>query len=357
MSPKGRLAEHILENMSTGVLTCDSELVMTELNPAAEVMFGVSARQMTGRPLQQLAREEKSRLLDPVRLALASDQVVFAHDIELDLTNGERATLDVTVTPIDQGRSAVLLEFKQVDRFLRLAREETRIDSHAANREVLRGIAHEIKNPLGGLRGAAQLLDRELADRDTREYTRIIIHEADRLTNLVDRMMGSYRPVRHVPINIHQVLEHVRKLVLAEGHEQLSIERDYDPSLPDVPGDSEQLIQAVLNIIRNAAEAMENRGIIRLATRVERFVYLCQRWHRQVARIDISDNGPGIPEHLRDKIFYPMVTGRPEGSGLGLSIAQDIIDRHGGLIDVSSSPGATCFTLYLPLDNGGPENG
>lgn len=357
MSPKGRLAEQILENMSTGVLTCNTDLVITHMNPAGEVMFGVSAKQVTGRELRHLTRAEQDRILDPVQLALESDQTVTAHDVELELTNGEHATLDFTVTPIGQDPDSVLLEFTQVDRFLRLAREENRLDSHAANREVLRGIAHEIKNPLGGLRGAAQLLDRELAERDMREYTRIIIHEADRLRNLVDRMMGSYRPLQHVPVNVHEVLEHVRKLVLAEGHENLYIERDYDPSLPDVPGDREQLIQAVLNIVRNAAEAMQNNGVITLATRVERSVYLHQRRHRQVTRIDIADSGPGIPEQMLDKIFYPMVTGRPEGSGLGLSIAQDIVDRHGGLIDVSSIPGRTCFTLFLPLDNGGPHDG
>jgi len=250
------------------------------------------------------------------------------------------------------------LEFTQVDRFLRLAREETRLDSRAANREVLRGIAHEIKNPLGGLRGAAQLLDRELKERDTREYTRIIIHEADRLTNLVDRMMGSYRPLQPVPVNIHQVLEHVRKLVLVEGNDNIDFERDYDPSLPDVLGDHEQLIQAVLNIVRNAVEALSpDGGTITLATRIERSVYLGQRRHRQVARIDLTDNGPGIPKHLQDKIFYPMVTGRAEGSGLGLSIAHDIIDRHNGLISVLSEPGHTCFTLQLPLSNGDTRDG
>jgi len=352
MYPKGRRAKQILEFMSTGIVTCDAHLMITEMNPAGEVILGVSARQLNGKNLAQLARAGQDRILEPVRLAIDSDKTVTAHDVELELHNGEHTSMDVTVTPIEQGKR-VLLEFVQVDRFLQLTREETRSDSHAANREVLRGIAHEIKNPLGGLRGAAQLLDRELKERHTREYTRIIIHEADRLTKLVDRMMGSYQPLRPVAVNVHAVLEHVRKLVIAEGSDNIDFNRDYDPSLPNVLGDHEQLIQAVLNIIRNAVEAMSpHGGTITLATRVDRAVYLGQRRHRQVARVDIIDDGPGIPRDMLDKIFYPMVTGRADGTGLGLSIAQDIISRHGGLISVLSAPGRTCFTLHLPLSNG-----
>lgn len=352
MYPKGRRARQILENMNTGVVSCDARLLVIDMNPAAEVIFGVSAKQSAGRNLEQLTRNGEEGLLGPVQRALDSENVITAHDVEVTLLNGETTTLDFTVTPVDQGASGVLVEFIQVDRFLRLAREETRLGTRAANRQVLRGIAHEIKNPLGGLRGAAQLLDRELTERDMREYTRIIIHEADRLTNLVDRMMGSRRPLQASAINIHEVLEHVCKLLVAEGHELLTIVRDYDPSLPDVLGDHEELIQAVLNIVRNATQAMSNNGTITMATRVERSVYLGQIWHRNVARIDITDDGPGIAQELQDKIFYPLVSGRPDGSGLGLSIVQDIVERHGGLIDVNSQPGCTCFTLYLPLAHG-----
>ncbi len=352
MYPRGQRARQILENMNTGVVTCDARLLVIDMNPAAEVIFGVSAKQSAGRSFEQLTRNGEESLLGPVQRALDSENVITAHDVEVGLLNGESTTLDFTVTPIDQGANGVLFEFTQVDRFLRLAREETRLDTREANRQVLRGIAHEIKNPLGGLRGAAQLLDRELPERNMREYTRIIIHEADRLTNLVDRMMGSHRPLQASALNIHEVLEHVCKLLVAESHELLTIERDYDPSLPDVLGNHEELIQAVFNIVRNATQAMSNSGTIKLATRVERSVYLGQVWHRNVARIDITDDGPGIEQELQDRIFYPMVSGRPDGSGLGLSIVQDIIERHGGLIDVNSQPGCTRFTLYLPLAEG-----
>jgi two-component system nitrogen regulation sensor histidine kinase GlnL len=235
---------------------------------------------------------------------------------------------------------------------MRLARDENMLDRQAANRAVMRGLAHEIKNPLGGLRGAAQLLERELPDKSLKEYTRIIIHEADRLRNLVDRMMGPHQPLKKKPVNLHEILEHVRKLMLVEVPVGLTLERQYDPSLPEFKGEPEQLIQAVLNIVRNSAEAIEYKGVIHLRTRIERSFTIGQKRHRLVLRTDIEDNGPGIPEEIREHIFYPMVTAKPGGTGLGLSIAQDIVTKHGGLIECDSRPGLTVFSIYLPLENG-----
>jgi two-component system nitrogen regulation sensor histidine kinase GlnL len=263
-------------------------------------------------------------------------------------------TVDCIVTPLVDGgpETALLVELSQVDRLMRLARDENIIDRQAANRAVMRGLAHEIKNPLGGLRGAAQLLERELPNQSLKEYTRIIIHEADRLRNLVDRMMGPHQPLKKKPVNLHEILEHVRKLMLVEVPVGLTLERQYDPSLPEFEGEPEQLIQAVLNIVRNSAEAIQHQGVIRLRTRIERSFTIGQKRHRLVLRADIEDNGPGIPEEIREHVFYPMVTAKPGGTGLGLSIAQDIIAKHGGLIECDSRPGLTVFSIYLPLENG-----
>jgi two-component system nitrogen regulation sensor histidine kinase GlnL len=244
----------------------------------------------------------------------------------------------------------VLIELYRVDALLNLARDRNREDQYDASRDVVRGLAHEIKNPLGGLRGAAQLLERELTDRSSRQYTRIIIHEADRLRNLVDRMMGSYNPIKHSAVNVHEILQHVRKLILVEVQGTLSIRQDYDPSLPELRGDRDQLIQAVLNITRNAVDATENNGEITFRTRIERSAYTKLQGQRCVIKVDIEDNGPGIPEHMHERIFYPMVSGRAEGSGLGLSIAQDIANKHQGSIQLQSEPGCTCFSLLLPFN-------
>jgi two-component system nitrogen regulation sensor histidine kinase GlnL len=238
-----------------------------------------------------------------------------------------------------------------VDRLLRLANEQQMLQSQTANRAMIEGLAHEIKNPLGGLRGAAQLLERELPDGSLKAYTGIIMEEADRLRALVDRMVGPNQPLTRVPTNLHQILEHVRNLILAEHAPGIHIERIYDPSLPDLRADPDQLIQAVLNVIRNAVEAMNARGRISLRTGVERRFTIGQKSHRLVLRADIEDEGPGIAPELLNRIFYPMVTGKAQGSGLGLSIANDIISRHGGLIECNSQPGKTVFSIYLPLEN------
>ena len=220
---------------------------------------------------------------------------------------------------------------------------------------LVRGLAHEIKNPLGGIRGAAQLLARELPNTDLQDYTDVIIQEADRLRNLVDRMLGPYRPPQLTSINIHEITERVCNLIEAETQGDLQILRDYDPSIPDLMGDREQLIQAVLNIVRNAMQALlagppSQHGQITLRTRTLRQFTIGQRRHRLVCRLEIFDNGPSIAPGILDSIFYPMVSGRADGTGLGLSITQNIITRHHGLIECESVPGCTVFTLFLPLD-------
>lgn len=355
------VAGSILENLTTAVLTLDRELHVTGINPAGEVMFEMSNKKMLGHHIAELVNGG-SALLQAFQDSLATAHPITVRGVIMELMGGRTLTVDCTATPLtdtarghrtaDTGQAALLIELTQIDRRLRLTREESLLDRQAANRAVMRGLAHEIKNPLGGLRGAAQLLERELEKEGLKEYTQVIIHEADRLRNLVDRMTGMRGPLIRRPVNLHTVLEHVRLLVLAETSEGLSIERDYDPSLPEIQGDPEQLIQAALNIVRNAAQALEGRGTIILRTRVDRGLTIGQRRYRLVLRTEIEDNGPGIPPELLEHIFYPMVSARAEGSGLGLAIAQDIATQHHGLIECDSRPGRTVFTMYLPLENG-----
>jgi two-component system nitrogen regulation sensor histidine kinase GlnL len=222
------------------------------------------------------------------------------------------------------------------------------------NRELLRNLAHEIKNPLGGIRGAAQLLEHELPKTSLREYTQVIIKESDRLQSLMDRMLAPNRAPKFTSVNIHEVLERVRSVLLAERREGLIIKRDYDLSLPDLSADPEQLIQVVLNIARNSVQAMQAtqlHGEIILRTRVARRVTIGKRVHRMAVELQIIDNGPGIPDDIREKIFYPLVTSKAEGSGLGLTIAQTYVAQHHGTIDCDSVPGRTCFTVLLPYNS------
>lgn len=349
------LDQRILDSLTTGVMTVDASLQVASMNPACETLFGVSANQCVGRAYAELVRGDPE-FMGPVGQALDSGQSITVHQVRLAATHRQRdTTVDYTVSPLGglaRGGHELLLEYTPIERLLQRVKEDSHLGRHAANQAVLRGLAHEIKNPLGGLRGAAQLLDRELNDRELREYTRIIIHEADRLSTLVDRMMGSFKPIQPRPVNVHEVLEHVRKLIVVDFQDGPSIHRDYDPSLPEVPGDRDQLVQATLNILRNAVQAGERVGSIRLRTRIERNPTFGRIHHRQGIRIDIEDDGPGVPRELSDQIFYPLVTGRADGTGLGLSIAQDIVAKHGGYIEFVSRPGHTRFSIVLPINRG-----
>jgi len=353
------MAEHaqgLLDSLSTAVLIFDQGLRLSAINPAGEMLFEISAKKVLGQHLIDLLPSSPG-LVRILQTTLKNRRAFTARSVALRLPWRRSLTIDCTITPLADGVEGLLVEIVQVDRWLRLAREGDQHERQAANRAVMRGLAHEIKNPLGGLRGAAQLLDRELKDPALRDYTRIIVHEADRLRDLVDRMIGPLRPLNLQPVNIHTVLEHVRKLIEVENPVGLTLKRQYDPSLPDVTADSGQIIQAVLNIVRNAVQATDGRGLVLLRTRIERGLTIGRQRHRLAARLDIEDNGPGIPSALREQIFYPMVTGRAEGTGLGLSIAQEIVLRHHGLIEVSSVPGHTVFSIFLPLRNGTESHG
>jgi two-component system nitrogen regulation sensor histidine kinase GlnL len=274
------------------------------------------------------------------------------HELSL-ATAQEKFDVSCTVTPAEiAGFDGYVLEFNEHHQQLRIAREERLHDQTEANRWLIRNLAHEIKNPLGGLRGAAQLLERELEHPELTEYTQVIMKEADRLQTLMDRLLTPQRLPQLAAFNIHEAVERVRSLVLAEFPEGIRIHREYDVSLPAVAADKEQIIQALLNIVRNAAQALKGTGDIVLSTRVARQVTLARKLHRLVVMIQVADNGPGVLETLRDKIFFPLVSGREGGTGLGLTLAQNIISQHQGAIELESEPGRTRFTIVLPLRPG-----
>ncbi|RMG34129.1 MAG: PAS domain-containing protein [Gammaproteobacteria bacterium] len=340
----------ILDNLTTGVIVFAADGKVVYLNQMAEFLLGVSARHAVGKVLDSHIRCDEQPLAEIVG-SVQEGEVIGKRGASLVRADRVEITVDCTVTHAEGEQDQTVAEILQVDRQLRIRKETQLISQQAATRDLLRGLAHEIKNPLGGLRGAAQLLAAELPDPDLQDYTRIIIEEADRLTSLVDAMLGPNRRPDLQPVNVHHVLERVRSLVLAEpGNERLRIERDYDPSIPELVGDPDQLIQAVLNIVRNAIQAMQDLDDprIRLVTRVARNFTIGEVRHRLVARIEIRDNGPGIPEEIADTLFLPMVTSG-SGTGLGLSIAQSLITRHGGLVECQSREGETVFTLLLPL--------
>ena len=249
----------------------------------------------------------------------------------------------------------VVVELVEIEQQTRQDREERALDQAQVTKELIRNLAHEIKNPLGGIRGAAQLLEMEVESRALHEYTQVIIGEADRLQALVDRLLAPHRKPHVVSdVNIHEVCERVRALILAEFPRGLHVERDYDISIPDFRGDREQLIQAMLNIAHNAAQALVDRiasgdAVIVLRTRVARQTTLGKQRYRLALDLHIQDNGPGVPESIRDRIFYPLVSGRDGGSGLGLTLAQTFVQQHHGTIECESEPGRTIFKIVLPL--------
>jgi len=345
----------ILDNLSTAVLLFGRDLRLAYINPAGEMLLAVSARHVVGQRAGEIVSFPGGDLEQRLTEAVRTKHPFTESEMNLPLLDGRTITVNCTVLPLPhfESREELLIELRQVDRQLRISREEQLITQHQASQALIRGLAHEIKNPLGGLRGAAQLLEQELEDRSLREYTRIIIEEADRLQALMNRMLGPNRMLELRRVNIHSVMEHVRGLLIAESPQGPEIRRDYDPSIPDFEGDQDRLVQATLNIARNAVSAAGNAGVVVLRTRVLRQFTIGAKRYRLVLRAEIEDNGPGIPDSLKDRIFFPMVSSQVGGTGLGLPIAQELINQHGGFIECESAPGQTLFFVYLPLE---PEN-
>lgn len=350
------LQQDIIDNISSGIIGLDAQHRVRLINPAAEALLQLSEARILGQSILDIETADIpwERSLCQVR---TEGRAVVRRGMALESRNQRSPQADVVISPLhDVAGLAFLIELQPVDRLLRISREEQLLSAQQTTRTVVRGLAHEIKNPLGGIRGAAQLLERELGADSLQEYTRIIIHEADRLRDLVDRLLGPSREFTLGPLNIHVVTEHVLQLITVEAGERLALCRDYDPSLPEVSADRQQLIQALLNIVRNALEATRDQPqcAITVRTRSQRQFTIGDLRHRLVCQIDIIDNGPGVPQALRETLFVPMVSGRPDGTGLGLSIAQSIVQRHGGLLGCDSRPGRTCFSIYLPMGDAAP---
>lgn len=275
----------------------------------------------------------------------------YANEMHLGPTevHAVERIVDCRVSPISCDGAELLVEMTDVTRRNQIFRENALLIQHGAGRQMIRQLAHEIKNPLGGIRGAAQLLARQLADPEQREYTDVVISETDRLAGLVDTLLGPGGPPKKEPLNIHELLEYVVRVVEKEDAKTLHIHRDYDPGLPLIDLDRDQMVQAILNLLRNAAIALNGQGSITLRSRAVMNFTIGDIRHRAIASIEIEDDGPGIPPDMQDSIFYPLVTSRPDGTGLGLPAAQELISRHGGMIEFESRPGCTVFKMRIPL--------
>jgi two-component system nitrogen regulation sensor histidine kinase GlnL len=280
----------------------------------------------------------------------------YANELKLAPTevHAEERTVECRVSPIDLDGAELLVEMTDVTRRSRISRENALLIQHGAGRQMIRQLAHEIKNPLGGIRGAAQLLARQLGRAELTEYTDVVISETDRLAGLVDTLLGPGGPSNKQPVNVHELLEYVVRIIEAENYRKLRFVRDYDPGLPLIDVDRDQVVQAFLNLVRNAATALDGLGTITLRSRAVTNFTIGNTRHRVVALVEIEDDGPGIPPDLQDSVFYPLVTSRPDGTGLGLPAAQELMSRHGGLIEFESRPGRTVFMVHIPLEQEEP---
>lgn len=340
-----------LDVLSTAVLLLDADRLIRYANPAAENLLAMGARSLVGASPEKVFAEP-ALVAGAIDYSVANNCSYTQHDLQLSGARNPRPEVSCTVTPVETpALRGFLIELTPAHQQLKIAREERLLDQSLQTRELIRNLAHEIKNPLGALRGAAQLLERELERPEQREYTQVIIQEADRLQSLLDRLLTPHRLPRLVQFNIHEALEQVARLLSAEFPDGLIVDRDYDVSLPPLTADREQIFQALLNIGRNAAQAINGKGRVLLRSRVVRRVTLARQVHRLALLAQIIDDGPGVPEDMKEKIFFPLVSGRDGGHGVGLTIAQTFVTQHHGIIELESRPGRTCFSVLLPIDD------
>ena len=349
---------NLIESLECSLFVLNSDHVVERVNLSAETLFCQSRSYLVGQNINHLI--PNTVLQDCIEQCLGNQAQFTLRELEV-MVNGRVVLVDVTLSSMllePRAEPRILIELNEINRISHFMKEVNQVERQQAFRLMMRGLAHEIKNPLGGIRGAAQLLDREVEQDAHRELTDIMIKEADRLTRLVDRVMGSREQLKPAMLNIHEVLEHVVHLVSVNKDIAIRVERFYDPALPEIKADKEQLIQAVLNIVNNAIEAQAGQAEIKLGfvTQFDRYFTIKQILHRQVMRIRIWDGGPGVAEELQETLFDPLITGRPEGSGLGLSITQEIIQRHHGVVQLEDYHGKTCFSIRLPyIDDSAQE--
>jgi two-component system nitrogen regulation sensor histidine kinase GlnL len=340
--------KNILEGLTTALVVLDDDLLVTYLNLAAQDLFGLSARQAVGQPLRKLIRPS-DELVALCERALASRLIFGLRELSAWVA-GRELSLDCRAAPLEPD-GGLVLELNDTERDRTIRREAELLAQQKVSRRIIRQLAHEVKNPLGGLRGAAQLLERQLTGSELTSYTRVIIDEADRLAGLVDNVLQAGGTRHPEELNLHRVTEHVASLIEAEKPAGVEVLRDYDPSAPPVDVDRNQLIQAFLNLARNALQAVSEHGRIVFRTRVLPNITIAGVHHRLVVSAEVEDNGPGIAEELKETVFYPLVTGKPTGTGIGLTIAQDLVSGNGGLIEFTSRPGCTVFRIRVPAIN------
>jgi two-component system nitrogen regulation sensor histidine kinase GlnL len=344
---------HSFDFLATLVAVVAPDASVRFSNAALEDALGISRRTIVGSNMAELFTEP-AKLHSALDGAVGNAFAALRYDAWLKRAGLDAMPVHVIVTRTEQHHD-IVVELVPLEQQTRQDREERLAEQAQTNKELIRNLAHEIKNPLGGIRGAAQLLEMEMDSSEMTEYTQVIIHEADRLQSLVDRLLAPHRRPHLVgDVNIHEVCERVRSLILAEFPKGLRVVRDYDTSLPEFRGDREQLIQTVLNIAHNACEALVDRiaqgdAVVTFKTRVARQVTFGKQRYRLALELHVIDNGPGVPDSIRDRIFYPLVSGRDGGSGLGLTLAQTFVQQHHGLIEVDSVPGRTDFKILIPL--------
>lgn len=345
----------VMESLVTAIIVCDKNLIVNYINPSTESLFEVSAKQAINNNISIFFEDNNNFFKKILQKVDEQNNSYKEHEYFIQTHQKKTICVSLTVSALIDSKDEFVIEFIQIDQQLKVAREERMFIQQQANTELLRNLAHEVRNPLGGLRGAAQLLEQELIEDSLKEYTQIVINEADRLQNLMNRMLTPHQMPVYKKTNIHEILERVRSLILSEFSNDISFVRDYDVSLPEFIVDREKLIQAILNIARNGAQAMKQNKQddmqLTFITRAERQIVFRKKKHATAIRIDIVDNGPGIKNELIDKIFFPLVTGSEKGSGLGLSLAQNLISFHQGMIDCHSVPGNTVFSIILPIEN------
>jgi two-component system nitrogen regulation sensor histidine kinase GlnL len=351
------LNTNLLDNLTTAVIVLDKDLQLLYMNPAAEALLETSVNHCQNLFIGEVLPGSK-QLVNSLKNVLDNGITFIARKATLAKTNLNSMTVDYSASLLMyNNQSYLMLELQELDRSYNISRKEMLISNHETTLGLVRGLGHEIKNPLGGIRGAAQLLAEELPEQELKDYTNVIIEETDRLVGLIDRLTGQYQKPALQQLNIHEVLERVYNLIIAETRGSIEVVKDYDPSIPDITGDLSQLIQAVLNIVRNAMQALTESDLqitdpsVILRTRTVNQVTIGSVMHKLVARIEIIDNGPGIDSNLIENIFYPLISGRANGTGLGLSLSQNILKNHNGLIECDSKKGKTCFIILIPLSN------
>ena len=347
-------ADKILDTLNSTIICLDASDTVVYINFQGEILFDSSADALMGRPFNSLLSSiEPNNIVEKLHYFAESKQTITEHEAALMLSDGRSKLVDYSIYALDNDTNTgvTLIEIRPLERQLEFAQDALSNLQKQVSQQFARGIAHEIKNPLGGIRGAAQLLDRELSDAALKEYTEVIIGEVDRLQVLIDNMLGPGSSIDKQAVNILEILEHIRKLLETAEPDSFVFCRDYDTSIPEFNADRNLLIQAFLNLALNAVQALTDKdGRIIFKTRIDRNITIGKLKHPLVIQIDIIDNGRGISEDINSMMFLPMVTDKPEGSGLGLPIAQEIVSRHGGIIKVESSSEGTTFRTLLPLE-------